>query len=222
VFTQRINQEHHMKVVATSRTEQGSSASRRLRRAGQVPGIVYGGKGEPAQFQVEHNPLYHALRVEAFHSSILELEIDGKSQQVLLRDVQWHAYKPLVQHIDFQRVSADQKIHMKVPLHFHGQENSPAVKGSGGIVSHVVTDLNIACLPADLPNFIEVDLSTLEAGKALHVSNLVLPKGVTALTGKREDPVIVTVAIPAAAEETAPAAGAAAAPAAADKKGDKK
>jgi large subunit ribosomal protein L25 len=136
--------------------------------------------------------------------------------------VQWHAYKPLVQHIDFQRVSADQKIHMKVPLHFHGQENSPAVKGSGGIVSHVVTDLNIACLPADLPNFIEVDLSTLEAGKALHVSNLVLPKGVTALTGKREDPVIVTVAIPAAAEETAPAAGAAAAPAAADKKGDKK
>ncbi len=210
-----------MKVTATSRTEQGSSASRRLRRAGQVPGIVYGGKGEPVQFQVEHNPLYHALRVEAFHSSILDLEIDGKSQQVLLRDVQWHAYKPLVQHIDFQRVSADQKIHMKVPLHFHGQENSPAVKGAGGIVSHVVTDLNIACLPADLPNFIEVDLSTLEAGKALHVSNLVLPKGVTALTGKREDPVIVTVAIPAAAEEAAPAA-AAAAPAAGDKKGDKK
>jgi large subunit ribosomal protein L25 len=208
-----------MKVVSTSRKEQGSSASRRLRRGGQVPGIVYGGKGEPAQIQIEHNALYHALRVEAFHSSILDLEVDGASQQVLLRDVQWHAYKPLIQHIDFQRVAADQKIHMKVPLHFSGQENSPAVKGSGGIVSHVITDLNISCLPADLPNFIAVDLSTLEAGKALHVSNLVLPKGVSALTRQNEDPVVVTVAIPAAAEEAAPAAGAAPA---AEKKGDKK
>ena len=212
-----------MKVVASNRTEQGSSASRRLRRAGFVPGIIYGGKGEPTQVQLEHNPLYHSLRVEAFHSSILELELNGKTEQVLLRDVQWHAFKPIVQHIDFQRVAADQKIHMKVPLHFKGQENSPAVKGSGGIVSHVVTDLNISCLPADLPSFIEVDLSTLEAGKALHVSDLVLPAGVTALTGKRENPVIVTVAIPAAAEE-APAATAAAAPAAAapEKKAEKK
>jgi large subunit ribosomal protein L25 len=211
-----------MKVVATSRKLQGSSASRRLRRSGFVPGIVYGGKGEPTQAQFEHNPLYHSMRVEAFHSSILDLELDGKSEQVLLRDVQWHAYKPQILHIDFQRIAADQKIHMKVPLHFSGQENSPAVKTSGGIVSHIVNDIQISCLPADLPSFIAVDLSNLEAGKALHVSDIIFPAGVTAVLAKKsEDPVIVTVAIPSAVEEApaaAPAAAAAAAPAAAPAK----
>ncbi len=206
-----------MKVIATSRKVQGTSASRRLRHAAQVPGIVYGGKGQPAQIQMDHNPIYHALRVEEFHSSILDLELDGKIEPVLLRDVQWHAFKPIVMHLDFQRVAADQKIHMKVPLHFQGQENSPAVKVAHATVSHVLADLNVSCLPADLPKFIEVDLSALEAGKPLHVSQLVLPNGVKAIVDRNQDPVVVTAVVPAAAEE-APAAAAAAAPAAAEKK----
>mgnify|MGYP000949999311 CR=1 FL=1 len=117
-----------MKVVASSRQLQGSSASRRLRRSAKVPGIIYGGNSEPTKIELDHNPLYHALRVEAFHASILDMELDGKPERVLLRDVQWHPYKPVVQHIDFQRVAADQKIVLKVPLHFTNAEASPAVK----------------------------------------------------------------------------------------------
>lgn len=196
-----------MKVVAKSRTEQGSGASRRLRRANQVPGIIYGGKSEPTAIAIEHNPLYHALRVEGFHSSILDMELDGKPEQVLLRDIQWHPYKQQVMHIDFQRVSADQPIHMRVPLHFSNQENSPAVKVSAGIVSHVVTEIDITCLPKDLPGFIDVDLSTLEAGKPLHVRDIAFPEGVKPVLRGRENPVIVTVSIQAA--EEAPAAAAA-------------
>jgi large subunit ribosomal protein L25 len=147
-----------MKVVAQTRQAQGSGASRRLRRDQKVPGIIYGGKSAPTPISLDHNPLYHALRVEGFHSSVLDMELDGQPEQVLLRDVQWHPYKPLVMHIDFQRVSADEPIHMRVPLHFSGQENSPAVKQSGGTVSHVVTEIDITCLPKDLPSFIAVDL----------------------------------------------------------------
>ena len=202
-----------MKVVATTRQLQGTSASRRLRNSGFVPGIVYGG-ATPAAISMEHNPLWHALRVEAFHASILELELDGKVQQVLLRDVQMHAYKPLVQHIDFQRVVADQLIQMKVPFHFANQEVSPAVKVSAGIVSHVITDVLISCLPKDLPSFIEVDLSNLESGKPLHVRDVKFPAGVTPVLRAKENPVLVTVATPEA-EEEAPAAAAAATPAAA-------
>ena len=127
-----------MKVVATTRKEQGSSASRRLRRSHQVPGIIYGGSNEPTPIAIEHNPLYHALRVETFHSSILDMELDGQPEQVLLRDIQWHPYRQQVMHIDFQRVSADRPIHMRVPLHFRNQEASPAVKQSGGIVGRFV------------------------------------------------------------------------------------
>ncbi len=182
-----------MKVVATSRQTQGSGASRRLRRAGQVPGIVYGGTGAPTAIQIEHNPLWHALHKEAFHSSILDLEIDGKSEKVLLRDFQNHPYKQLIMHIDFQRVNAQEKIHMRVPLHFHGEENSPAVKLSAGLVSHVITELDVTCLPGDLPEFISVDLSGLEAGKSVHVSDLKLPAGVTPVS--HEDPAVVTVIV---------------------------
>jgi large subunit ribosomal protein L25 len=136
-----------MKVIAFARTEQGSGASRRLRNAGFTPGIVYGGTSAPVNIKLDHNALYHALKKETFHSSILDLEIEGKAEKVLLRDFQTHAYKQLVMHVDFQRVDAKQKIHVKVPLHFVNAEISPAVKLSGGIISHVISELEVSCLP---------------------------------------------------------------------------
>lgn len=213
-----------MRVVATSRQGQGSSASRRLRRENKVPGIVYGGNGQARPVAIDHNPLYHSLRNEAFHSSILDMEIDGASEQVLLRDVQWHPYKPQVMHIDFQRVAADQKIHVKVPLHFSNQEGSPAVKLSGGIVSHVVTEIEVSCLPGALPAYIDVDLSNLEAGHPLHLNDIPLPEGIEAVQFK-ENPVIVTVTVKGGgAEEEEPAASpvVAAAPAPKPAKKDEK
>lgn len=212
-----------MKVVAKTRVEQGSGASRRLRHAGKIPGIIYGGKGQATNIAMDHNPLFHSLRVEAFHSSILDMELDGKEERVLLRDVQWHPYKQLVMHLDFQRIAADQKIQIRVPLHYSNQEISPAVKVSAAIVSYVLNDVEISCLPADLPSFIEVDLSGLEVGKAVHVNDIKLPPGVAVVLHGRENPVLVTASVPGAAEEEpAPAAAAAAAPAAAAKKDEKK
>lgn len=205
-----------MKVVAQSRQTQGSGASRRLRRAAKVPGILYGGNGTPTMIEIDHNPLYHALRVEAFHASILDMELDGKAERVLLRSVQWHPYKPIVQHIDFQRVSPDQKIVLKVPLHFTNQENSPAVKLSAAIISHVITEITVSCLPGDLPEYVAVDLANLQVGQTVHVRDIPLPEGVKAVLGGRENPAVITVTVPAAPEETAAPA---AAPA---KKGGKK
>ena len=208
-----------MKVIAFARNLQGTGASRRLRIAGQTPGIVYGGAGAPVNITLDHNALYHALKKETFHSSILDLEVDGKVEQVLLRDFQMHAFKQLVLHADFQRVDAKSKIHVKVPLHFINEETSPAVKLSAGIISHVATDLDITCLPADLPEFVEVDLGTLEVGNSVHLSDIVLPKGVTAIIhGGDDNPTIATASIPAGkveAEGEATASEAAAAAAAA-------
>jgi len=215
--------EFAMKVVATTRSAQGSGASRRLRRSGKVPGIVYGGTATPTAIEIDHNPLYHSLRVEAFHASILDMELDGKAEKVLLRDVQWHAYKPQVMHIDFQRVAADQKIHVKVPLHYVNQELSPAVKLSAAIVSHVMSEIDVVCLPGALPGFIEVDLSGLTAGHPIHVSDVTFPEGVTPVQSK-ENPVLVVATVKGggdAAEEPA-AAAAPAAKAAPAKKDDKK
>lgn len=204
-----------MKVIAFVRKEQGTGASRRLRIAGQTPGIVYGGSEAPVSLSLDHNALYHALKKEAFHSSILDLEIDGKVQKVLLRDFQVHAYKQLVLHADFQRVDAKQAIHVKVPLHFVNAEISPAVKLSAGIISHVLTDLEISCLPSDLPEFVEVDLTALEVGHSIHLSDLKLPNGVTVIS--QENLTIATAAIPAGkVEAEVPAAAAAAAAPAAD------
>jgi large subunit ribosomal protein L25 len=206
----------NMKVVAFSRNEQGSGASRRLRNAGMTPGIIYGGTTAPINIKLDHNALFHALKKEAFHSSILDMEIEGKTEQVLLRDFQMHAFKPIVLHVDFQRVDAKQKIHMKVPLHFVNAEISPAVKLSSGIISHVLSDLEISCLPKDLPEYVEVDLSKLEVGHSIHLSDIKLPQGVTAvLHGGQDNPTIATASIPAGKVEEAPAADAAAAPAAA-------
>ena len=158
-----------IEISATSRKAQGTGASRRLRKAGRVPGIVYG-NSEPVMIDLDHNNLYHALRKEAFHASILTLDHEGKKEMVLLRDFQMHPFRQQVLHIDFQRVQADKKIHMKVPLHFINADIAPGVKPVG-CISHVLSELNIACLPAALPEFIEVDLSTLALGHSFHVSD---------------------------------------------------
>lgn len=208
-----------MKVVANTRKLQGSGASRRLRRAAKVPGIVYGAPASPTMIEIDHNPLYHALRVEAFHSSILDMEIDGTPEKVLLRDVQWHPYKPQVLHIDFQRVDPARKITMRVPLHFLNQENSPAVKMSAAIVSHVVSEIEVSCLPANLPGFVAVDLSNLTVGHPVHIKDIALPEGVVAVAAG--NPVIVTATVKGGGDEEPAAAAPAAAPAAA-KKDDKK
>jgi len=195
-----------MKVVATTRKAQGTSASRRLRHAEKVPGVLYGGKGKPVAIEVEHNPLFHSLRRERFHASILDMELDGKSEQVLLRDFQMHPYRQIVLHVDFQRVAADQPVHMRVPLHFTGQEHSPAVKEAGAVVGHVLSEVDISCLPKDLPEFIEVDLSTLKATDTIKVLDLKLPQGVRAVVKGKENPVVVSVNIPSAVVEEEPIA----------------
>jgi large subunit ribosomal protein L25 len=185
-----------MKVVAFPRTQQGTGASRRLRNAGQTPGIIYGGKEAPQLIALDGNALFHALKKEAFHGSILDLEVDGKTQQVLLRDFQMHAYKQLVLHADFQRVDASQAIHTKVALHFENVEISPAVKLHGATVSHVLNELEISCLPGQLPEFITVDLSKIDAGGSIHVADLALPAGVTALT-HGQNLTVATASVPA-------------------------
>lgn len=181
-----------MKIAATTRNTQGTGASRRLRNAGTTPGIVYGGNTAAANIELDHNALYHAMRKEAFHSSVLELELDGKVQQVLLRAYQMHPFKRQVLHIDFQRVDANTEIHAKVPLHFSGADVSPAVKLGGSLISHVATTLDVACLPSKLPAFIAVDLSQMQSGKSLHISELKLPEGVRAIVGKKSDPVVAS------------------------------
>ena len=197
-----------MKFVAFERSKQGTGASRRLRNTGRTPGIVYGGTATPQAIELDHNALWHALKKEAFHASILEMELNGATSQVLLRDVQYHPFKQLVLHVDFQRVDANTKMHKKVPLHYSGEENSPAVKLDQCLVNHVITELDIACLPKDLPEFIAVDPSKLTKGQSLHLNDIALPAGVTAVTHGQANPVLVSVV--ATKEEEAPAADAAA------------
>ena len=207
--------------TAFPRSTEGRGASRRMRRAGKAPGIVYGGATPPQPIELDHNALIHALRNEVFHSSILTMKVDGASTQVLLRDVQMHPFRHEVLHVDFQRIDQNRKIHMKVPLHFVNEETSPAVRSQGAIVSHVMTEIDIACLPKDLPEFIEVDLSELDTAHSLHVSGVKLPPGVSIVTRRTGDPVVATAVVPKAVVETEEvaaegeaAAAAAAAPAA--------
>jgi large subunit ribosomal protein L25 len=203
-----------MKFVAFERAKQGTGASRRLRITGRTPGIVYGGTGEPSLIELDHNALWHAIKKEAFHASVLEMELDGKTQKVLLRDLQMHPFKQLILHIDFQRVDAKTRLTMKVPLHYSGQEESPAVKAENCLVNHVLTELSISCLPKDLPEFIAVDLSGLKKGTSLHVKDITLPKGVKFVPkGGLDNPVLVSVsAVSEEAEADAAAAAAAAVP----------
>ena len=177
---------------ATKRDAQGTGASRRQRRAGQLPGIVYGGTKDPQPITLDHNELYHLLKKEVFHSSLLSIEVDGQNETVILRDTQWPPFKQQVLHIDFQRVAADEKIHVKVPLHFIGGDDSPAVKLGGCIVSAVINDIDVVCLPGNLPEFITVDLSGLEVGHSVHVSELKLPADVELVLRGEGDAVVAT------------------------------
>jgi large subunit ribosomal protein L25 len=195
-----------MKFTAYERTLQGTGASRRLRNAQKVPGIVYGA-GTPSMIELDHNALFFALKKEAFHSSLLEMELAGKTEQVLLRDYQMHPFRPIVLHIDFQRVDATTKITKKVPLHYINEENSPAVKTDACVVNHVVNELNIQCLASQLPEFLTVDLSGLTKGQSLHVSDIQLSAGVKVVTHGKPNPVIVSANVQAAeVEEAAPVA----------------
>ena len=194
-----------MKFTAFERKLQGTGASRRLRVAGKVPGIVFGA-GEPAMIEMDHNALFHALKKEAFHSTILEMELAGATSQVLLRDFQMHPYKPQVLHCDFQRVDASTKITKKVPLHFIGEENSVAVKTDHCTVNHVITELMISCLAQQLPEFIEVDLSGLTLGHSLHINDLKLPAGVKAIVHGKPNPAVATAIAPVVEEVVVAAA----------------
>jgi len=208
-----------IEINATIRKAQGTGASRRLRNAGRVPGVVYG-VGDTNLIEMEHNDIYYKLRNEAFHASILTLNLEGKKESVLLRDFVMHPFRQQVQHIDFQRVDAKKKMHIKVPLHFVNEEIAPGVKLGGGKISHVIHELDITCLPKDLPAFIEVDLGKLELGHSVHVSDLKLPNGVEIAThgAHTAEAVVAVVQVPrgmveAEAEAEAEAAAATSAPA---------
>ena len=180
---------------AVKRETQGSSASRRLRIAGNTPGIVYGANQQPTSIELNHKDLFYALQKEEFHSSILDMNLDGKVEKVLLRDYQMHPYKRVVMHVDFQRIDVNIPIVMNVPIHFHGEETSPAVKTAGGLVTHVQNQVEVRCLPANLPKFIEFDLSKLELGQSIHAKDLVLPEGVSlSISAENENTVLVIVA----------------------------
>ena len=194
-----------MKFIAFERAKNGTGASRRLRITGRTPGIVYGGNTEPLLIELDHNALWYTLKKEAFHATILDMEISGKESKVLLRDVQYHPYKQQVMHVDFQRVDASTKLTMKVPLHFSGQETSPAVKADGCLINLVITELEVSCLPSQLPEFIAVDLSNLKKGTSLHLEDIKLPEGVTAVTHGKKNPVLVSVVSVAAEVEAAAA-----------------
>ena len=212
-----------MNFVAFERAKQGTGASRRLRNSGRTPGIVYGGSTEPQAIELDHNALWHALKKESFHASVLEMEVAGTTSKVLLRDVQYHPYKQLVLHVDFQRVDAKTRMHMKVPVHFTNVEESPAVNVDKCTVNTVITELNVSCMPKDIPEFIAVDVSSMKKGESLHLKDIKLPKGVTAvIRGSANNPALVTMMAPLVVVE-APAADAAIADAAPAKgKGKKK
>jgi len=203
-----------IEIIARERKAQGTGPARRLRRLGRVPGIVYGGDKGAVNIELDHKDLYLNLKNERFHASILTLELGGAKEQVLLRSVNMHPYRPQVQHVDFQRVLKDRKLHMKVPLHFVNAEKSPGVKDQGGVVSHVLNELDITCFPDDLPEFIEVDLGNLAVGNSVHARDLKLAQGVDLALKKDENPVVATVVVPTliTEEEEAAAAAAAVAP----------
>jgi len=183
-------------ISAEKRDVQGTGASRRLRHAGKIPAILYGGNADPVMLTLDHDTTFHAFEREAFHSSILDIDIEGNKEKAILRDVQMHPFKNLILHVDFQRVSASDKIHMNVPLHFSGGDECPGVKLEGGVISHLITELDVSCLPGNLPEYIEVDISGLKLGESVHISELNLPEGVesTVMTHGGDDLAVVTCA----------------------------
>ncbi|AWI53866.1 50S ribosomal protein L25 [Aquabacterium olei] len=189
-----------MKFVAFERNLQGTGASRRLRNSGKTPGIVYGAGKAPQNIELDHNALFHAMRKEQFHSSILDMELNGEVQKVLLRDYQIHPFKRLVLHVDLQRVDATTRIRKKVPLHFVNEAESQAVKIDKCLINHVVTELEIECLAEQLPEFLTVDLSNVVKGQSIHVEDLTLDSHIKVITHGRKNPVIATVVEPVAEE----------------------
>ena len=187
-----------IEISAKKRAEQGTGASRRLRHAGRVPGILYGGAEPPLPIEFDHNELFLKARREAFHASIIMLDLDGVKQQVLLRAINMHPFKAQVHHIDLQRVLADQKIRMKVPLHFMNAAVSPAVKDAGAVINHVMNEIDVICLPADLPGFIEVDLAHITVTQSIHVKDLPFPNGVAPILHRGENPVVASASLPKA------------------------
>jgi large subunit ribosomal protein L25 len=183
----------NFEVNAQSRSDSGKGASRRLRRSGLVPGIVYGAHKEPAMISVPHNELTHSLENEGFYANLLSLKIDGKQETVVLKDLQRHPARPFILHVDFQRVQADEKIRLHVPIHFINESTCPGIK-AGGQASHVMSDMEITCLPKDLPEYIEVDMASLQMGIILHASEVKLPEGVELVTHEgSEDPIVLTI-----------------------------
>jgi large subunit ribosomal protein L25 len=207
-----------MQFVAFERAKQGTGASRRLRNTGRTPGIVFGGEAPALTIEVDHNALWHALKKETFHASILDMELAGKTQKVLLRDVQYHPFKPQVLHVDFQRVDEKTRLHKKVPLHFINGENSPAVKTDRCVINHVMTEIEIECLATQLPEHITVDLSEVTKGSTVHTGAIKLDKGIKLVMHGRKDLTLATVVEPVEEIVAAPVAAAAAD----DKKGKKK
>ncbi|MBN8482384.1 MAG: 50S ribosomal protein L25/general stress protein Ctc [Xanthomonadales bacterium] len=208
------------------RKDEGKGASRRLRRAGRVPAVVYGGKLNPVSIEIEHEAVWLASQNEWFYSAILDLDLNGDVQKVLLRDMQRHPFKSQINHIDFQRVLDDQAIRLRVPLHFLNQEQSVAGKTSGVIITHELNEVEVSCLPKDLPEFIEVDLAGLGVGDIVHLSQVQLPAGVEIpelKLGKEHDIAIVIAKEAKEEVDPVPVEGEAAAAAPADaKKDDKK
>jgi len=181
-------------IHAELREDVGKGASRRLRHQGKIPAVLYGGKTTPATLTLEHDPVRHAAQTESFYSSILEIQVaDGRKQKVIVRDVHHHPYRPQIMHLDFQRVSAEEVLRMSVPIHFTGEDESEAGKASGVVIQHLVTEIEIAALPANLPEYLEVDLSELEPGDVVMLSDITLPEGVeiAALAGDDEDETMI-------------------------------
>ena len=195
-----------IEVTAFPRTQQGTGASRRLRGSGRVPGVIYGASQAATPIELDHNALLRHLKLEAFHASILDMAVDGARERVLLRDFQMHPWKPQVLHVDFQRIDPTKKIHMYVPLHFMNEEISPGVKTGGGVVTHAMNEIEIQCLPDQLPEYVEVDLKDVQLNDIIHVNDLKLPDGVEPTTKlKADNPPVASVHVPkvAAAEEEA-------------------
>ena len=184
---------------AVSRSELGKGASRRLRRSGRIPGTVYGASKDPQSISLSHDEVLHRLDHEAFYSSVLTLNVDAQSEQVVVKDLQRHPYKPDILHIDFQRIDAKQKITMRVPLHFINEQQCVGVKSGGGVISRIMTELEISCLPGNLPEYIDVDMAELELGDSVHLSDIILPEGVeiyALLSGGDASASVATVSLP--------------------------
>lgn len=216
---------HEFVLEAAARADIGKGASRRLRHSNALPAIIYGGEKDPTSITLQHDAIFHALENEAFFSSIVTMKVDGKAESVILKDLQRHPSKPRIMHADFQRVSADQALHVKVPIHFINEATNVGVKTGGGLVSHLMTELEITCLPKDLPEYISVDIQELKLGESLHIADLKLPAGVSSVSlshGESGNLAVVAITAPkkgATADESADAdAAAAAAAASAEKK----